>query len=179
MHCRQLELKLNDLRLQLPLSCNSPRHLRKASQLALWHRLPMTTSWILTQSTSCRLLGKSRDTLTKAFKRTIPGSGIDPRVNAERAGSRETKVAKMPDNLCTEMATGCKSTEHWVKVWAVKYKGDWGNHEMTERDIRRDIVDDYDEDDWYTPGMMEKHFNDKNAALTYKAVLEKNPALTP
>ena len=127
----------------------------------------------------CRLLGKSRDTLTKAFKRTIPGSGIDPRVNTERAGSRETKVAKMPDNLCTEMATGCKSTEHWAKVWAVKYKGDWGNYEMIERDIRRDIVDDYDEDDWYTLGMMEKHFNDKNVALTYKAVLEKNPALTP
>ena len=127
----------------------------------------------------CRLLGKSRDTLFHAFKRTIPGSGIDPRVNTERAGSRETKVAKMPDNLCTEMATGCKSTEHWAKVWAVKCKGDWGNYEMIERDIRRDIVDDYDEDDWYTLGMMEKHFDDKNVALTYKAVLEKNPALTP
>ena len=127
----------------------------------------------------CRLLGKSRDTPTKAFKRTIPGSGIDPRVNTETAGSREAKVAKMPDNLCTEMATGCKSTEHWVKVWAVKYKGDWGNYEMIERDIRRDVVDDYDEDDWYTLGMMEKHFNDPNVAATYKAVLEKNPALTP
>ncbi len=126
----------------------------------------------------CRLLGKSRDTLTKAFKRTIPGS-FDPRVNTGRAGSRETKVAKMPDNLCTEMATGCKSTEHWAKVWAVKYKGDWGNYEMIERDIRRDIVDDYDEDDWYTLGMMEKHFNDKNVALTYKTVLDKSPALTP
>ena len=88
----------------------------------------------MTLNDVAKFLGKSRDGMMKAFKRTLDGVH-DPRV--PNMGSRPSKVVKMPDQVATEMAIGTKPDSHWVKVWAVKYKGigrttKWSNVTLSE-----------------------------------------------
>ena len=59
--------------------------------------------------------GKSKDTLRKAYERTLQGVA-DPRVNTKQVGIRKGRVPKMPRDVAVKCITNADH-DHFFKEW--------------------------------------------------------------
>ena len=114
--------------------------------------------------------GKSKDTLRKAYERTLQGVA-DPRVNKNQVGVRKERVPKMPRDVAVKCITKADH-DHWFKEWLSMGRS-WAT--WTAYTSQEEVAEDttMTGSRWMNFSQMTDYYKSREVALAHKARLER------